>query len=267
MTPQDETSAMAAPTGAPPLRSAAVVVVVGYCGLVVVMLAIGMLLTHTLNGSVGHWDERVNIHFARHRTATWNHITQVATAGVNTMPVIVGAAIVTAILALRHRWRAAAFLVLALVLEISVFLSVTFVVDRPRPDVPRLNSTPSTSSFPSGHTAAATVLFVGTALVIIFCTSVVFWKVLSSVVAALMVPLVGFARVYRGLHHPTDVFVGLVFGCACLAVAAVSVRTYVDRRAREHAFQAAHTIDGGLVSRTSHVVGAAEMSRAPIGVE
>jgi membrane-associated phospholipid phosphatase len=267
MTPRDKTSAMAAPTGGQPLRSAAVVAVVGYCGLAIVMLAVGMLLTHTLNGSVGHWDERVNIHFARHRTATWNHITQVATAGVNTVPVVVGAAIVTVVLALRHRLRAAAFLVLALVLEITVFLSVTFVVARPRPDVPRLNSTPSTSSFPSGHTAAATVLFVGTALVIIFCTSVVFWKVLGSVVAALVVALVGFARVYRGLHHPTDVFVGFVFGCACLAVAALAVRTYVDGHTQEHASRSAHPIDAELVGRASHAVGAAEMPRAPIGVE
>ncbi len=45
------------------------------------------------------------------------------------MPVVVGAAIVTLVLVLLHRRHAAAFLVLALVLEISVFLSVTFVVD------------------------------------------------------------------------------------------------------------------------------------------
>jgi membrane-associated phospholipid phosphatase len=241
--------------------------VLGYCGLAIVMLAIGMLLTHTLNGSVGRWDERVNVHFAQHRTTTWNDITKAATAGVNTMPVVVGAALVAFVLALRHRWHAAAFLVLALVLEITVFLSVTFVVDRPRPDVPRLNSTPSTSSFPSGHTAAATVLFVGTALVIAYCTSAVFWKVLSSVVAALAVALVGFARVYRGLHHPTDVFVGVVFGFACLAIAAVAVRTYIDRHASKHNPQAAHPVDGELSRGSSHAVGPAEVARTPIGVE
>jgi membrane-associated phospholipid phosphatase len=39
--------------------------------------------------------------------------------------------------------------------------------------------------------------------------------------------------VYRGLHHPTDVFVGLLFGLACLLISAVAVRAASARlRAR-----------------------------------
>ena len=62
----------------------------------------------------------------------------VATSSMNTVPVIVVAALLTGILVLRRRIREAAFLVAALVVEITVFLSVTFVVARPRPSVPRL---------------------------------------------------------------------------------------------------------------------------------
>jgi membrane-associated phospholipid phosphatase len=92
----------------------------------------------------------------------------VATSFVNTLPAIVVATVVDVFLALRRRWREA--VLLALTLEITVFLSVTFVVDRPRPTVPRLNATPSTGSFPSGHTATATVLFVGIAFIVACCT-------------------------------------------------------------------------------------------------
>ena len=102
--------------------------------------------------------------------------------------------------------------------------SVTFVVARPRPAVHRLNSTPATSSFPSGHTAAATVLFVGIALIVACCTRKTLARAGSALLAGIVAVVVGFSRVYRGLHHPTDVFVGLLFGLACLTVAALAVR-------------------------------------------
>jgi membrane-associated phospholipid phosphatase len=164
------------------------------------------------------------------------------------------------LLALRHRVREAAFLVLALVLEITVFLSVTFVVARPRPDVPRLNSTPSTSSFPSGHTAAATVLCIGLVVIVACCTTKLFWRVLSGVVATLVVALVAFARVYRGLHHPTDVFVGVLFGLACLAASAACVRAFPGRRP-PHATP--HRSDRDA----SHAVGPAEEARSPVRIQ
>jgi undecaprenyl-diphosphatase len=204
-------------------------VAAGYAALVVVLLGIGYLLTHTLNDSVGRWDEHVNEWFARRRTPTWNDVTAAATWSFNTVPVVVLSALVAGYLVLRKHLREAAFLVLALVVEITVFLSVTFVVARPRPDVPRLNATPATSSFPSGHTAAATVLFAGVALIVTCCTNRRFLQVMAGVLAAVVATMVGFARVYRGLHHPTDVFVGALFGLACLAVAAIAIRSVTPR--------------------------------------
>jgi membrane-associated phospholipid phosphatase len=222
-----------------PYLSAAKISVKGYVVLALVLLGIGFLLTHTLSSSVGRWDEHVNEYFARNRTSGWNDVTKFATAGFNTLPVVLGAAVVVALLALRRRWYEAMFLVLALFLEITVFLSVTFIVARPRPSVPRLNSTPSTSSFPSGHTAAATVLFVGIAVIVTCCTASGFARVASRLVAAAVVFMVGFARVYRGLHHPTDVVVGALLGLSCLAVAATAVRA-ASRARQEPTSGSAH---------------------------
>jgi undecaprenyl-diphosphatase len=120
-------------------------------------------------------------------------------------------------------------LVLALALELAVFLSVTWVVARPRPDVVRLNASPSTSSFPSGHTAAATVLFAGLAIIITCCTPNMLLRVLSYVFAVAAALLVGFGRVYRGMHHPTDVMAGVVLGVGCLVVAVLVVRSVPAR--------------------------------------
>ena len=77
-----------------PFRSALAVAVVGYVVLTALMLGIGLLLTHALDGSVGNWDQHMSEHFARHRTSGWNGITQVATSAVNTLPVIAVAAVV-----------------------------------------------------------------------------------------------------------------------------------------------------------------------------
>jgi undecaprenyl-diphosphatase len=207
-----------------PFRTALVITVIGYAILTAVMLGLGLLLTHALDGTVGKWDLHMSEHFARHRTGSQNDVTSIATSSINTLPVIVAAAVIVGLLSLLRRWREAAFLTIALFLEITVFLSVTFVVDRPRPPVARMNSTPATGSFPSGHTAAATVLFLGIAILVACFTPNLVARVLSALVAVAMAATVGFSRVYRGLHFPSDVFSGGLLGLACLAVAALAVR-------------------------------------------
>ncbi len=211
---------------------------IGWLAIAAGLLVVGMLLTHALAGSVGEWDAHVNRSLASHRTPIWDDITKYATASFNTTPVVVGSIVLVGFLAFRHHLREAAFIALALLIEITAFLSVTFVVARPRPDVVRLNSTPSTSSFPSGHTAAATVLFAGLAIIVSCCTARTAVRAATGVLAVVVIAAVGFARVYRGLHHPTDVFVGVLFGLACLAVAALTVRAHGD------AWRAVRTRDG-----------------------
>ncbi len=207
-----------------PAWAAARVVAVGYVVVTLALLAVGLLLTHPLKGSVGAWDEHVNQWIAGRRREPFDTLTLWATRLCDTVPVIAIATIVAALMLLRHRWREALFLALALVVDITAFLSTTFVIGRPRPGVVRMNSTPETSSYPSGHTAAATVLFVGIAIIVTCCTAKRVARAASITLAAVLAVLVGFARVYRGLHHPTDVIVGLLFGAACLLVAARAVR-------------------------------------------
>jgi undecaprenyl-diphosphatase len=232
-----------------PYRASLFVMLAGYALLTGIMLGIGFLLTRALDGSVGRWDEHVNEYLARRRTGTLNDVTEIATAAFNTVPVVVAASVVVGFLALRRRWSEAAFLTLALLVEITVFLSVTFVVARPRPPVHRLNMTPETSSFPSGHTAAATVLFVGIALIVTCCTRNRLARAGSALVAGVVAVAVGFSRVYRGLHHPTDVFVGLLFGLACLTIAALAVRAArrrIDRGSEESLDRRNEVLDESL---------------------
>jgi undecaprenyl-diphosphatase len=208
-------------------RAAVVELLIGYLSMVLVLLAVGGLLTHVLDGSVGRWDLSVNRWFVAHRDDTGNAMSGGVTFLLDTFPVIGVAVIAIALFCWRRRFRAACVIGIGLVLEITVFLSVTFVVARPRPDVARLSSTPMTSSFPSGHTAAAVVLYGGIALGVHCCTRRRMIRAAFWMLAAVAVLAVAVSRVYRGMHHPTDVAVGALFGAVCLWFAWQATQRYL----------------------------------------
>jgi undecaprenyl-diphosphatase len=123
---------------------------------------------------------------------------------------------------------------------------VNSIVARPRPDVPRLNATPVTSSFPSGHVAATVVVWTAIAIVVAVLTTNVVLRVLAWLPVAILPALVGFARVYRGMHFLTDVIAGAVLGLLALAVTLCAARVFtVAERRRAAAGHGAPTPDIG----------------------
>lgn len=121
-----------------------------------------------------------------------------------------------------RRWRDAAFLAGSVAAQSAVFLVVTVMVGRARPDVPHLDAAPPTSSFPSGHVGAATALFGGLA-VLVAGRSRGARRVLLVGLLLLVPPAVAVSRVYRGMHHPSDVVVGLLNGGCTLLVMAYAL--------------------------------------------
>ena len=200
-----------------PATVAAMIAVAGYVLLGILLVGVGLLLTHVLlNGGLGRWDERSVAWFVARRTSSVNTVTSFATTIGSTGVVVAVAGLVAAVLAFRRLWREAGLIVIALAVEASVFLTAAVIVNRPRPSVPRLDPSPPTASFPSGHAAAAIVLWVS--LAIVFST-----RVRSSLgrvavwILAIALPLfIGIARVYRGMHHPTDVLASVVLGVAAI---------------------------------------------------
>lgn len=209
-----------------PWRAPAVVAVVTYVAVVVVLAAVGWLLVHTSLGEpVRSWDETLSRNVSLGRTSGWEDISSAGTSGANTLPVVAGMVVVTGVLAVLRRWRDLLFIPLALALELSIFLTVNYVVARDRPDVPQLGGQPGTHSFPSGHVAATFVLWFGIAVLLGAGRWRWPWRLLAWAVASVPVVTVAFSRVYRGMHFTTDVMAGLLLGALALGAAAVATRS------------------------------------------
>lgn len=117
-------------------------------------------------------------------------------------------------LMLQRRLGSMTFLIAAIVggALVSLILKETF--GRPRPDLVTHLSYVTTSSFPSGHSmlAAVTYLTLGALLARIHESRRL--KAFFLVVAVVLTVLVGFSRVYLGVHWPTDVLGGWTVGAA-----------------------------------------------------
>ena len=209
-----------------PIAAGAAVGVAGYVIMTVLLVSLGLLLTKLLlDGAVGRWDDSINLWFAHHRTPTFNELTAWGSRLGDTVTVIVVAVVAVAVLSIGRHWAQISFLVGALLIELTTFVTTAFLVERPRPTVSHLDAVPPTSSFPSGHTAAAIVLYVGLALII---TSLVRNLLVRGLVWSLAVVLpiaVALSRLYRGMHHPTDVMASAIGAAGCLMFALLATRT------------------------------------------
>lgn len=200
------------------------------CGaltILAVSVVLGYLFSKYLTDDApGEADRFVTHWLARHRTRDLNDATLWATYLSETLTVVVaGLLLAIAARATWKRWRESFFVAAALVGEASIFVVTTLLVDRRRPSgVSHLDAAPPTSSFFSGHTAAAVVLYGVLAILAIKALRGTFAAKLFSFLAFVVPVAVGLARLYRGMHFMTDVLTGAVVGTVWLFVAARGVR-------------------------------------------
>lgn len=193
--------------------------------LLIAMVGLGLLLTGPLADTpLGRWDVALPRYFGGHRQG--GDVSQsLLVTSLAATPVVVAATLALAVVLrwLLGRWREPVFLAITVVGEVGIFLVTAALVSRPRPEVMALDVAPPTSSYPSGHTAAATAFYGALAVLLSRASAGRRWGLTAVAVAALIAVGVGFSRVYRGLHHPSDVVAGWLLGGVWLAVVTVLV--------------------------------------------
>ncbi len=209
-----------------PIVAFVVVVLVGFALLAALTVLAGWLLkTYVLpDHGIGHADEHVNVWLAARRTATWNDVS-FWTSGIGDVVAIPALVILTALGAMAMRkWRIAAFVVAAIAVEAATYRVATLLIHRQRPRVHRLDQLPADASYFSGHTAASVAVYCGLALLITSRIRSTGVRIACWVIAVAIPLLVALSRMYRGMHHPTDVSAAMLVGIGTLVVALIAAR-------------------------------------------
>jgi membrane-associated phospholipid phosphatase len=212
--------------GAAPLtRGSAARLVSGGVLIYLALIAVGLTITHLLaDSALVAKDLQISRWFAAHRTPTLDTLTHIGTLLAETYTVI--ALSIVLVLVFRRwlgRWRESIGLLIAILGELFIFLLVTNTVHRQRPPVPRLDPAPPTSSFPSGHTAAAVAIYGCIAVIVLRQMAHRRLAVVIALLCCCVPPIVAVSRVYRGMHYPTDVIFGALGGGLWLLVAVLVV--------------------------------------------
>ncbi len=115
-------------------------------------------------------------------------------------------------LMLRNKPRMALYVLIAVVTGMLVSFGLKYGFTRPRPDLVPHGSYVYTSSFPSGHSMMAALVYFTLATIVIQVQSRIRVRALIVIAVSVIVVSVGVSRVYLGVHWPTDVLAGWCAG-------------------------------------------------------
>lgn len=133
--------------------------------------------------------------------------------------------VLSVIVLLAHSRKAQA-LVMAICVPLAQLSSGLFkdLYERSRPSFAIYGDLPTSMSFPSGHSTVAAATYFVLAVIVSSLEAKRSMKILAFAVAALLSLMIGFSRIYLGVHWPSDVIAGWCLGAAWALIAAVALR-------------------------------------------
>jgi undecaprenyl-diphosphatase len=193
------------------------------------LFAFGWLADEMREGDMQKFDELV-------RTAVHRHAVPWLTSLMQGFSFVGSVAVVTtlclaAIGAFLYFRQARMAALLAITMAGMAVLDVTLKLafHRPRP-VAYFGPTPTTYSFPSGH-AMGSVCFYGVLAAILAARAserVAKWCIWMG--AVLLIGMIGYSRIYLGVHYPSDVIAGYCAGAVWVAAVGLLNKIHADGR-------------------------------------
>ena len=128
--------------------------------------------------------------------------------------VVITTAAVAGYLFLDHKPGVAWLMVLAVGGGIALNNLLKLVFARQRPDVITPSARVFTTSFPSGHATLSAIAYLTIGALLSRASPSAALSLYLMVLAVFLTVLIGFSRIYLGVHYPTDVLAGWCIGAA-----------------------------------------------------
>ena len=119
------------------------------------------------------------------------------------------------ILIMKKYYYASIYLVLNKVVISGLNSLIKNIVERPRPSHHHYVSAGG-FSFPSGHSASSFALYISILVISLFIFKKLSTKIVISSVCIITVVLIGYSRIFLGVHYPSDVLGGYLLAATIL---------------------------------------------------
>ena len=240
MANESNVTASSGPESLPDRRSLVVAIVILGMGIAVIAAATDAFLDFAAqlkanNPLIRQLDQGVHDWCVTHRNGAGNTFFVIITTLGSPLILSVLAAIVVVVNWRRRQHGTALFLALATAGGYGIELALKQYYTRARPLLAQAVQGAHGYSFPSGHAVGSAVVLGAFAYLIIRGKHVLYIKVLSVILAGLLLVGVCWSRVYLGVHWLTDVIAGAGLGAVWLlaTILAQEIGQYT-RRLRGH---------------------------------
>lgn len=179
------------------------------------VIALGLIVIfnpdwlHLYDTSISNWIQSL-------QTPTLTHAVMLYTKIGNSIPFIVISLIVVGLLFIKSTSQNALFVLTSILLGVGSNHFIKQIIRRQRPELRLIHI--GGYSFPSGHSAAAMVLFGSLIILTIRYIQSRSLKVILVILLLTLMLALALTRIYLNVHYPTDVTAGLLLGLVVLQI-------------------------------------------------